>query len=618
MSNEASNIRNTLVATAAAIQIATDITQFIGELALQHKENRLIALIGEHVSVGGKLDCQECASFVISDYSNLLSQNGIPHFVIYEKVTGTPLMITRDTDRDAVVALKNSLLLQEHRVTRVTFDNFAKIHQGEDVGVISARSAVEAKLFQQYAASTGMEDYAFKKNELEPSKVDIYFSREKEAEAHQTMTKVITATSGHNGAHLQESVANEMAANHKLTSRINDTKDDFYVVSKLRPTEYLHFTAKGFDHYKNGNLINHEDRTSADFHIAAKMCVSGMFVPVSMDKADFELSEEHRKAVLETTKTPYVPKTENPNLAFMENAAKELIDTKLVFDGGKEIPKEFFSPESSFSSFFKAKELDNSSKDLIEKMDALGWEDRGLLKSYMAHGVEEREMFKKCLANIEKGEAMLVISPSTLDSVVIDKTGMRCYDKNKKLTSERAFSNRFFQAAAMAETKNLHYPIYVKESEWENAKQIVEERVATSGMETQRAAELERLARQLFEKKLSLDKADPSKILSDITNPEVTLGEYMQIRNASDKSSQDINQHITEISEKDAIIMKSYIVEYAKNMESVDVHRVHIMEQNISLDNVLNEDATHFTDDYSERIGEYDEYEDERDFDENS
>lgn len=550
--------------------------KIILDIIAQNQENELVKSLLEHGKVGGNLDFEICRSFAVRDFDEKLSQYKIPHAIIYDKVSGLSTIVTRDIDRESVLNAKNEMLVEQKRLTRLSPNEFSRLNAGKNIEIIRGRSAVEAKLFQQAAKKYGF-TIALQKNSLHPDKIDIHYAAQDKEKAADAMNRVISATVGLTGQRTNDRVGREISFQQNMLKDIQDAEKDFYVVSKANPDEYIHFDKDGFQYFKRGVLTRDESRQNNSFVSAARSHISGMITPLVFSKKEFEVSPDERKKLVRSVKID-VDKSHSIRL---EQQAKDLIKAKISHDKGSEnvIQKEFYSADASFNKLFARDEfVPEDTRELIRTLDSLDSYDKAIIKNYVG-----RELpFYNDLSNDARNESLdfyLVANKQANEYIHFGKDGLEHY-RGDRLVDSCLRTDQAFEETVFKKAIDFSAPISLSKTEFEvpkaELKQMLRNEPTALDAQTKRLEDLESKARDLIEKKLSLDNDEQIQVPSSFYNQDVSFGEFFSIEQINEGKLSEIVATFDKLEDKEKLLVKNYIKDTFEKVQSIEVSSAYI------------------------------------------
>ena len=563
--------------------VAATVEKILLDIAAQHRDNLYVKELLDHAQLGGGLDYEICRSFAVQDFDAKLSQHGIPHFILHEKTTGLMAVVTRDSDREAVLNAKNELLVEQKRMSRLSPTEFNQLNAGKSIEIIRARSVEEAKLFQQTAQRYGLSNIMIQKNALQPDKLDIYYTLRDKEKAALVMSKAVMATVGLSGERTTARISREIEFQNNMMHDIQDAEKDFYIVSQTNPNEFIHFSKEGLQYCKNGALIRDVERTSGAFINTARSHVSSIVAPVVLKKSEFEVSEKDRIAKIRSIKITTDRSHLQNHRAELEKIAKELIDYKQTVDraSGLVVRDEFYAPNASFRQLF----LDTTTavnetrlRDAIDKADSLSEMDRVTVKNYIGRELDEQKAILQSLHD-ESREFYIVSKENPDEYCRITSSGLEHF-RGTRMIDKVSRENPDFLEIAFSTVKEIDTRVMLEKEEFETSKEnrfsIVKQASTPLQSQQDRIEDLERAARLLIEKKLSLDNSEQIQIPSSFYNPNVSFNEFFEIEQVNDGEAKELVATLDELEDKEKILIKSYIKDYFAKVESIEVQSSYI------------------------------------------
>lgn len=565
-------------ATAKTIEATMKI---LLEIAAQNRDNALVNELLEHSKLGGNIDLTICRSFAVKDFDEKLTQHNIPHAIIYNKVTNSMAVMTRDIDREAVLAARNELFVEQKRLSRLSLKEFTKINSGKNIEIIRDRDADEAKLFQQTAKKYGLSNVAFQKNSANPNKIDIYYTSAEREKAQAIWRKVALSTVGLSGERTTARISREIEFQNDQIKDAQDYEKDFYVVSKSNHDEYIHFNKDGFQYFKNGVLTRDEQRSSDNFATVARSYLSGIVNPVSLSKKEFEVPTSERDAKIDRMIIPTDLSEFNKHRLELEQSARELIDRKISIDATNKtsIQPEFYSVDASFGKLFvNDKALTNQDREKIEKLDNLSCYERAAIKNYIGRELVARDEFVKSLNDRER-DFYVVSKNNPYEFVHFTKDGLQHY-KNSKLIDKCDRNSSRFEQVVLESTRLVEAPVTLSKEQFEvsNEERRNTLRAERSPLDSQsrRIETLEQAARQLVEMKFSHDNDESIQIPNSFYNSDVSFGEFVEIDRINDDEKKELVNTLDKLEDKEKILIKSYIKDSFEKVESLEINAAYV------------------------------------------
>ena len=599
-----------------SVKSVEEITKIMLEILAQHKENKFVNELLKYGKLGGNLDFEICKSFAVRDYDSKLTQHGIAHAIVYDKVSGLTTIVTRDIDREAVLKAKNELFVEQKRLTRLSPDEFSRLNSGKNIEIIRGYNVVDAKLFQQVAKKYGLVNIAFQKNSDDPEKIDIYYTAKDKVKASLVMNKVAYSTVGLSGELASARIAREINFQSALIKDVQKAENNFYVVSHANPEEYIHFNKDGLQYYKNGRLVRDEARSSNHFVSTSKSYISSIVSPLRFSKEEFEVSSEVRNEMIKKVRIGHDSDEFDKHRLAIEQSAKQLIALKLSEDrdNSLSIPKEFYSLESSVGTVFKdIKSVvnDQKSQEIINKIDALKLADKAMIKNYVGRELPVIAALSRDIQNTNQ-EFYIVANKNGTEYLHFSQNGYE-HIKGGSIIDRCARDNERFNNLALEKTLAFRAPMALKKEEFEVSRDelIKTLRSSPSALDAQklRVEQLEKIARELIEKKLSLDNGEQVQIPSSFYNNQVSFREFIDIERINDEESKELIDTMDRLEDKEKLLVKNYIKDAFEKVHSIEVQSAYI-------DPAIKEDdlETATAHQYDEEIDMQMPYDDEIDF----
>ena len=454
MANVAEYGKDTLAKTANALKIGIEATEKLTKALLilieELAKTQFTDALKEHVVEGHELEFNAWDSTLYEDLDDRLNEKGVPHVIIQDSTSGIVYFVTRDSDHDIVRDVKNQVLEEEKRISRVSTQDLYRMNAKSNVASFSDLSETQVKLFQEEAKKR---NFVMAAQQQEDGSYKVFFGEKNAEKAKQALNDVVIKSNGISGQIIENQKKTNLENMQKINEQLKDTSKDFYIVSSTNINEFIHISKSDFQYMRNNNLINLEQRDDSNFVKDVHYQASSLINPVVFSKDEYEqfksliskVSQETgvneiqaSSKIMNTINSTYkgnvkeffeaekrgditystketndikrlVIKDKNysPELSpeklrqlQLENKIRELISAKMSLDNGNQnkIFSSLYNNEVSFSEFF-AYEVANDqydvdkNKELYEaakEIDTLPEEDKTYLRNFIKEIYDDR------------------------------------------------------------------------------------------------------------------------------------------------------------------------------------------------------------------------------------
>lgn len=594
MGNTEANILRTLSKMPEVTAKTTkEILEAILAVAAQERDNKMVQTMIQYAKAGNALDFEICRTFACKDFVDKLDKYRIPHFAQHDNTTSTVSIVTRSIDREKVQKAKTELLIEQGRITRLDEREFADLNLGKDVQTISNFSYEESRIFLQNAKA---EDLTVTVKFVPDKNIArITYAAKDSEKAVKALDATLLSISGKTGSERVECITREIAFQKNLSSAIQANKEPFYVVSRQNPGEYIQFDQVGFKQYRRSRLWRAEDRIHQNFLRNALNTVSGIVDPVRISQAEFAA---HQKNLSEYVKSIPTEKSQERQLrdALLSEEKQELRqdlnEGKTLYAVSRFNPLEVtkVDRESIVRMHENEPIKEISRSEIYEKQLILTPEKMKEIDSTAAFAQKlsipafaGKTPADVLLENPDNASALMEARRSLNAQLINRPANQMQIEAIDQALSLMEKGQREFEDVTFSEILN-HTPNYVilSQEEYELHKEDMAEFIKDQQIgwhahfaNEDRAAALEYDMRHLIEMKMSIEDSNLQTILSELTNKEVSLDEFIDIDKLNDARDIEFINAIKELSDEEKVLLFNYADDVFQKLaviETVDGH----------------------------------------------
>lgn len=262
----------------------------------------------------------------------------------------------RETDKDKVELSIKAFEANRKIETEMTPERFEEKYAGHGIYSIEGIDLVELELVRHYAAQS---NFQFAVQAIDDgSKCKILFSDKTKMD--NILKKAAWQLTGERGPIVKQQIeyriAGRESSNRILTQE--EAEKEFYIVSKLEPSNYIHITANDLELYRDNKVVTTIAHDDAAYYDKAAKALSGMDEPVVLNEQEWMSNQrreiiEARQEVIPTGTSAADRVAEEIQLN--DYRAWEVLDNKLSLDNSYSLKYDnpMTDPTISYSQFFE-------------------------------------------------------------------------------------------------------------------------------------------------------------------------------------------------------------------------------------------------------------------------
>lgn len=224
------------------------------------------------------------ADETLADYLQFLNKNNILYVVVKDIEKNVHGILFRDRDLDKMQEIQRLLNLYHKGQGEITIDSFRKIYDEKAAGVDFGITNEEAELFNYFAKEKSFL-YSVHEN-VQGKKTLLYDPKDRDA-VQEALTKASWVLNGEHGPKVLEQINFRLEGRSNIAQSLSDGMQEYYVVSKHNPKNYVHITESQITQYKQDQVIHALPRDSEYFMERAWNMVESISSPVLMAPEEF-------------------------------------------------------------------------------------------------------------------------------------------------------------------------------------------------------------------------------------------------------------------------------------------------------------------------------------------
>ena len=408
----------------------------------------------------GSTPSWNCSPSMASDFSSRLTEGGIQN-VRLKLPDGRILVVAKDSDKKKADAARDAIFKELNTLSKSSLDQLKRENVNGEILVVRNAQLSYATVVEEEAKRLG---FKVARTDNKDGTFDIHYSKKDANKARQALMKAVVSTRGVIGRLNELRTAENARVSQEIYDNISDPQREFYVVSPYQPNEYMYFTPGGYQHYRDGKLLEDELRNNGNFQQDAHKRVDMSFSrPVVLTRDEFERvrelpAEKRREHITKNhTKTISLSQADAQRLQLEVLAGQKLLyEQKMAFYENNEYNSA--DTPATLDAFASHEEVTDAQLDraadqrLAEdssSRESLPSDVQALLEEFEKLPYEERlyadEFTKECADDLRRIEAETEIVEVTqedllkqdIDAVIAGLAGEKVTEQRTYETEER-------------------------------------------------------------------------------------------------------------------------------------------------------------------------------------
>ena len=262
----------------------------------------------------------------------------------------------RDCDSEKVEEAIKMLIEARKLETEMSPERFTEKYAGKGVYSIEGIDMVELELIRHYAAQ---KNFQFAAVAVEDGSVCKILFNDK-AKMDDILKNMGWQLTGEQGPKVREEIEYRIAGreNSRAILTREDLEQEYFIVSKDQPGNYLHLTADAVEMYKDNKVVSTLQRSVPDCYERSLKAVAELKNPVAVNQKEWESAQRdaiiaNRKEIIPSGPSAAERVVEETNAK--EQQARDVYDLKLSLDNSYSLQHEnpMTDPTISYTQFFQ-------------------------------------------------------------------------------------------------------------------------------------------------------------------------------------------------------------------------------------------------------------------------